>query len=127
MPAADSAAGIARKWEGSVASGPSNQPYQTGLPLRVPDRHDVRFNEAQDKWVGENSLKSNNRWVKAGKYVICHWSLVIGKCIPTNDNLHVLICAIKKIESGPNTKIGIHAISAGQRFTRSALGGLAAN
>jgi hypothetical protein len=51
MPAADSAAGIARKWEGSVASGPSNQPYQTGLPLRVPDRHDVRFRNQGSKWI----------------------------------------------------------------------------
>ena len=50
MPAAVSAAGIARKWEGSVASGPSNQPYQTGLPLRMPDRHDVRFSRGGSKF-----------------------------------------------------------------------------
>jgi hypothetical protein len=49
MPAADSAAGIARKWEGSVASGPSNQPYQTDLPLRMPDKHDVRFRYSGSK------------------------------------------------------------------------------
>jgi hypothetical protein len=59
MPAAVSAAGIARKWEGSVASGPSNQPYQTGLPLRMPDRHDVRFNWTQYKWVAPISLVSD--------------------------------------------------------------------
>ena len=39
---------------------------------------------------------------------------------------HVLICDIKKIESGPKMKIGIHAISAGHKFIRSGLGGLAA-
>jgi hypothetical protein len=38
MPAAVSAAGIARKWEGSVVSGPSNPPVRAGLPLRVPDK-----------------------------------------------------------------------------------------
>jgi hypothetical protein len=44
MPAAGSAAGIARKWEGERRVRPGKPPVgERCLPLRVPDKHDVRF------------------------------------------------------------------------------------
>jgi hypothetical protein len=154
MPAADSAAGIARKWEGSVASGPSNQPYQTDLPLRVPDKHDVRFRHSGSKSkprligiTGKSgfyrtfansiaalisfSIKKSRRDAEAQRWTQRKpGDLLLCVFLRVSASLrlpiYVFICAIKKIESGPKIKIGIQAISAGHKLTSSALGGLAA-
>ena len=88
-------------------------------------REDVRFNDERGKFPGNILPQAPRRTRLSDQRQHARKTILSPRpcsCI----YIQVLICAIKKIDTGPKMNIGIHAISAGHRFARSGLGGLAA-